>query len=626
MDLSDLSVGEKQYNGAHVPEIKSDTFVVGIGVSDHSIEYLETFLKVLPINTGLSYVLVQPVLHNNKSMMIDLLGKFNPDHVIEITDGTEILPDRFYHVLPNKTPVIEGNRFKVLPDTCNKETLHHADCFFRSLAENYRDKAISILFSENTSDGTQGCNAIKANGGMIMINDSAISRSSKHACNSYKTELFDYIVSPRDMPKQLIRYVSQRKGLQGSADESDRIRGVNWFTRIIEILLDHEGIDFSHYKPKFLERKIERRMTMSHCKTMEQYVDYLLNNEEEISILRKDFLMTTTRFFRDYGAFDCLENEVIPAILESQKEKEPIRVWVIGCSTGEEAYSIGLLLLEAIQGQSRDVMLYATDLDDVALNHARKGIYPEGIIADVDEDYLLTYFTDEDGCFGVGEELRNLVMFQKHNVLTQHPIQDIDLIACRYLMRALKPDTQKQLLSKLHDSLKPSGYLILGSGESAGDEGNLFETVDPAWKIYKPVERKQDNIKRVNDAEEHIYYRPSGMEVIGRQLLKAIIKETQPPSILIDHDGRLICAFNGGEKYFSGIRNGDPPILAEIIDIPLKPALETLLKTCDMEGKKTRNTVEYNAKLLHITGIPIAFPSMENPLYLITFEDAVSRQ
>ncbi len=600
----------------------NELYVVGIGVTNHCVRHLESFIKELPVNTGLSYVLVQPVLQDNKGIMIELMGKFDSDRIVEIKDGVEIEPNHFYHIQPDMTPLIEGNRFKVLPDTSNRETLHHVDCFLCSLAENFRENAISILLSDNSTDGAQGCNAIKANGGMIMINDQSCSPCDT-PCDAFKTDLFDYIIPPREMPEHLLRYVNQRRGIHGIVDESDRKRGINWFTRVMEILLDHEGIDFSHYKPKFIERKIERHMSMCHCKTMEQYVEHLQESSAEVRLLRKDFLMTTTRFFRDYGAFDYLENEVLPAIFESKSEKEPIRVWVIGCSTGEEAYSLGILLLEAMQDKSRDVMLYATDLDEDALNLARKGTYPEGIFADVDEDYLLTYFVDEDGCFSVGEELRNLVMFQKHNVITQFPIQDIDLIACRYLMRTLKHDTRKKLLTKLNDSLKPSGFLVLGSGESAGDEGDLFETVDATWKVFKPVERQHEE-EPVEETETDPHYKPPGMEVLGRQLLKAIITETQPPSVLVDQDGRLISTWNGGKRYFGHAKNGDPPYLVEIIDEPLKETLKALQKTCEIEGKKAHGSIEYQGKLLRMTGTPIAFPSLENPLYLITFKEIVT--
>ncbi len=610
--------------GESLKLINHDMYLVGIGASDQCIDHLETFVKELPVETGISYVLLQPFLQNHKSIMIDLLGKFSAKRVVTIEDGVEIKPDHFYLVQPDETPTIEGNRFKVLPDTENKETLHPIDYFFRSLAENFGEKAISILFSEDTCNGTQGCNAIKANGGMIMVNESSCAAMQELPCSISAKGHVDYVLAPQEMPLYLIQYVEERKGFQGAVDESDKKRGVNWFTRIIEILLDHEGIDFSRYKTQFLERKIERRISMCHCKNMEEYVAFLLSNEDEIASLRDDFLMSTTRFFRDYGAFDYIESEILPKIFNSKSEKDPIRVWVIGCSTGEEAYSFGLLLLEAMQENERDVLLYATDLDTKALDEARKGTYPEGIIADVDEDYLLTYFQDADGCFEVGEELRNLVIFQKHNVLTQKPIQEIDLIACRYLMRALKNVTQQELLEKLHGSLKPNGYLVLGSGENAGEEGDLFETVDPSWKVYRPVPQDKPVEEQPVEAPQE-FFRFPGMEVIDRPLLEAILRETNPASILVEHDGRMVCAYNGGEKYLGKPNNGDPPYLHNIIDISLRDSLCSMINGCDKEGRKLHHSIEHNNTLLRMTCFPLAVASQEHPFYLITFKETITR-
>ncbi len=618
------------------PQNEPSFFVAGIGASNHCLQFLELFLTNLKAIKPISYVLLQPALLENQSIMGMLIEKFTPEKVLQIENDMEIQPNCFYYSNPDETLIIDNNRFYSVPDTSSKETLHPIDFFLRSLAENFREKSIGIIFSENTCDGTQGCQAIKAHGGMVMMQDKTCQINRTIPCSAVSTGIVDFILPADKMPAQLNDYIKQRNKLHNAIQNKKEKADEDWFKSILRLLFETAGIDFSYYKPKMLERKIERRSSICKCKTTENYAKYLSKNSDEVKKLSREILLNSTKFFRDYEVFSHLEQEILPTIFQTNPEKTPVKVWVIGCSTGEEAYSMGILLLEALNEDSkRDVMLYATDLDDESLEQAQTGSFPAGIIADVDEDYLLNYFVDDEGCYQAGEKLRNLINFQKHNVITQHPIEKIDLILCRYLTRYFKPETQSMLFRKLHKSLKPNGFLVLGTGETPDDSGVLFKAVDSKLKIFQPIQQEKLVMNGVlsNDIHEETIeplkdFKLPDLKAVDNPLYETIVRSMLPPSIIIDHDHNLVSVFNNAEKYLTEKPVSEPLKLFEMITPQIHDSLVKLLDSCFKRNRIIRYTIEVSTsegeELIRLTSTPLARNSRTITHYLITFKEIVT--
>jgi len=460
--------------------------VVALGASAGGLEALEAFMAHTPFETGMAFVIIQHLSANHKSLMPEILQRATPMKVIQIEDGMRIEPNRVYLNPPEKEVTLFNSTFQLIDPAPGEGLRLPIDYFFRSLAENVGEKAICVILSGTGSDGSLGLRAIKEKGGMAMAQEKNQAKYAGMPESAIETGLVDLILPVEKMPEELSRYVQHP--YMRTRPESNLLEETEAgaFNKIIMLLRARAGVDFTHYKEPTILRRIQRRMALHQLEQMIAYFRLLQDRQNEAQLLFKDLLIGVTSFFRDPQAFTVLETKIIPLLLEQKQVNSPLRIWVPGCSTGEEAVSIALLLAEAHKmDMPLDVQIFATDVDPEAVEYARAGKYPESIAADVPEQLLQRYFQKEDKEYKVFKKIREMIVYAVQNLVLDPPFSRIDLISCRNLLIYLDTTLQQKVFSTFHYSLRQDGYLFVGSSEGTGTFSNLFSPLDARWKIYR---------------------------------------------------------------------------------------------------------------------------------------------
>lgn len=469
---------------------QSPAHVVAIGASAGGLEALQLFFSKMESNSGMAFVVLQHLSPDYKSLMGELLSKHTDMQVLKAETGVEIQANTVYLLPPKMNLSIRDSRL-VLAEQDHRAS--HVvnfpiDTFFNSLALDQRDRAVCVVLSGTGSDGTRGVRSIKESGGMVMVQDPGTAKFDGMPRSAIATGLADYILSPDKMPEQLLAYVKHPMARAKTAIDNRPATSPSDLGQILELVRQHSSLDFNLYKPSTVVRRIERRMGINQINSIEEYADFVQNNPREVHVLYRELLIGVTKFFRDPEAFDILENDVIPQLFERAKEHGSIRVWVAACSTGEEAYSLAVLLLEAAErlGQSKtEIRIFGTDVDRDAIEYAGNGIYPESIAADVSSERLSRFFQRRGDSFQVQRRLRETVVFAQHNLLKDPPFTKIDLVSCRNLLIYIQPQVQRRILSLMHFALHPDGFLFQGSSETIGDLTDHFAAVNSKWKIFR---------------------------------------------------------------------------------------------------------------------------------------------
>ena len=463
-----------------------DVFMVGLGASAGGLEALEEFFTHMPADSGMAFVVVTHLHPGHVSLLPELLAKRARMLVVQAAAAQRVEPNHIYVAGAEGYLAILNGQLQVMPFKDFSGVRLPIDYFFRSLAEDQKERAVGIVLSGTATDGTLGLKAIKGAGGMAMAQDPESAKQTGMPASAIATGLVDYVLPPGQMPARLMAYAKGpyvaplEPGLASDAALPEPMQ------KMILLLRSRTGHDFSAYKPNTIRRRSERRMNVHQMKGPEQYVRFLHDNPHELDLLFKELLIGATSFFRDPEAFESLAGTVLPELLKNKPDDAVVRVWVPGCSTGEEAYSLAILLQQCADRLKKPLHLqiFATDLDTEAIEAARSGHYPDGIAVDVSHERLTRYFLKEDGNYRVRKELRERVIFAPQNVIKDPPFTKLDLISCRNLLIYLKADTQKQLLGLFHYALKPRGVLLLGPSESIGEPADHFEVRDKRWKIF----------------------------------------------------------------------------------------------------------------------------------------------
>ncbi|MFW6185895.1 MAG: CheR family methyltransferase [Halobacteriota archaeon] len=462
--------------------------VVGMGASAGGLKAIERFFTNMPeTRSGASFVLVQHLDPKHKSVLKDLIKRYTEMAVYESTEGTTIKPNTVYIIPPNKDIALRGGKLRLTEPNRKRGLWMPIDHFFRSLAKDKKEHSICIILSGTGSDGTLGLKEIKGAGGMAMAQDPESAEYDGMPRSAINTGMIDFVLSPDKMPEQLISYLDHAFGkiapgvIEEGVSDSDNIN------EIFNLLYKRTGHDFSHYKRKTIIRRIGRRMALSSIEKMDRYVHYLQKNHSEIDYLFKELLITVTSFFRDPEAFEVLREQAVVPLLRDADTEGSVRIWVPGCATGEEAYSIAMLVQETLESLQKNVnvQIFATDIDEDSIDKARNGFYPDNIGADVSTERLDRFFRWEDSKYRVNKSIRDMVVFAEQNVLEDPPFSNMDLISCRNLLIYMGQEPQKKLIPLFHYSLKPGGYLFLGTSESIDGFTDLFETVNRKLKLFK---------------------------------------------------------------------------------------------------------------------------------------------
>ena len=480
----------KETEGKITDGAQPSSIVIGIGASAGGLEALQQFFSYMPPNSGLSFVVVQHLSPDYKSLMADILGKHTEMSVCQAENRMAVEPDTVYLIPPKKYMTIKDGRLILseAPGSLN----HPIDAFFASLAEERREHSIAVVLSGTGSDGTNGVKMVKEHGGLVIAQAPESAKFDGMPRSVINTGLADFVLSPEEIAEEILNFSNTPvllRPLRSDSlitDDDSLFSEEETLSHIYTILKNASGIDFTYYKRSTILRRIERRMLVTHTSSLSEFARLLGDSQEEVNTLVKEILIGVTNFFRDPAFFEKLKYNAIYKIVERAEEDEPIRVWSAGCSTGEEAYSIAILFQEVMDELQvkRDVKIFATDVDSRAIEQAGKGIFSENIIDDVTPDRLAKFFLKVGDQYHISKSIRRMIVFATHNMFSDPPFGKLDLISCRNVMIYFQPVMRRGLFAIFHSALKNGGFLFLGKSETAGEYVNPFKPVCPAEKIY----------------------------------------------------------------------------------------------------------------------------------------------
>ncbi len=584
------------------------SYYVGIGASAGGLEALQEIVQRLPNNSGAAFIIVQHLSPDFKSVMDELLGRLTDMPVVNTVDGVRIEKDTIYLIPASKNMMAAEGKLLLVDQMPNKGMNFPIDIFFRSLAEDQHHRSIAIVLSGTGTDGSRGISAIKEVGGLVIVQEPDSAKFNGMPFTAVKTGLADFVVIPEKIPEKIIQYITHplssdvEKSLIKNIEDSDGA-----LLEIFSLLKENSEIDFAQYKSSTVFRRIERRITINGLESLQEYHTFLLKNPREISILAKDMLIGVTRFFRDSDAFDTLEKKIIPDIIRRTPRDEPIRVWVAGCSSGEEAYSIAILFDEGMQAQqtSREIKIFATDVDPDAISEASAGQFNINARDDISEDRLRRYFTEKEDYLLIAPEIRQMVVFATHNLTRDPPFSNTQLSICRNVLIYFQPKTQQRILSMLHFSLQKNGYLFLGSSETLGDLKQYFSVIGERERIYQKLSNARiaptpagslDKLDRravkTSNVDQIIRnYQQTHRQQHNTTVLEQLVADYSPPCIVLDNEYNVLHVYGDVGKYTQSLKSGR--FSANINDFIL-PELATAVSTALSRAVDQEDNVQYD--------------------------------
>ena len=619
----------------------SEFHIAGVGASAGGLEALEQFFNSMPLDTGIAFVVVQHLSPDFKSHMSDLLARKTDLTVCRAEEGMEVRPNHIYLIPAKKEMVISDGRL-LLTDR-SAEFSHPIDQFMRSLANDAGRFAIGVILSGTGSDGSRGVKEIADAGGLVLCQDEVSAKFDGMPINAYATGAVNVVLAPGAMPEVLVQYV--REGLSPeSLAERDLVAKSTGVEKIFVALKDYAGVDFAHYKSSTIGRRIQRRMELEKISDVDEYYQRLMQDRTELDDLYHDLLIGVTQFFRDAVAYQLLRDKVIPELFKNAKPDQTVlRVWVAACATGEEAYSVAILLDEHIRKNKLDMdyKLFATDIHKGALETAALGVYSEDSVKGMDQDYIDRYFRVRKSHYYVIRELRQKVVFAAHNVFHDAPFTQLDLVTCRNMLIYLQGNAQRKTLSLFHFGLKAGGVLFLGPSETPGEIADEFQVIDKRWRIYRkrrdirlPIESRVP-LTELNTASSEPMRatgrRMNSTELILIRTYERLLAENMPPSILVDENYELLHTFSGAERFLT-LRGGRHS--SNLMDI-IEKQLRTPIAGALAQAEKKNEEVKYSgvllgegkdAEQLKIVIKPVNDHITKVTTYLIRFEPMTVRQ
>ncbi len=571
--------------------------IVGVGASAGGLEALERFFEAAPIETGMAFVVVQHLSPDFKSLTDDILARRTRLPIRVVEDGMPLRPNAIFLIPPRKDMIISGGKLLLTDKDPGQLIALPIDHFLRSLAHEAGGRAVAVILSGTGSDGSRGVRDVHEAGGLIVAQDPATAKFDGMPRSAIDTGTVDLILAPEAIPDALVRYAT-------SPHESPipPVAPPAGVEAVFRLLRDAYGIDFSFYKPETVARRLERRLGLSDIPGLDEYARRLADDPAELNLLYKDLMIGVTRFFRDEEAFDRLGRDFLPSLIGRLKVGDEFRIWVAGCATGEEAYSLAILIRESLDAVGRPipVKIFATDAHRASLDTAGIGMYPEAALAGVTPDRVTRFFTRVAGGFQVAAELRKMVVFAQHNVLKDAPFTRLDLVSCRNLLIYFQPAAQKRVLSLFHFALRTGGVLFLGPSETTGEVGDEFEPIDPRWRVY----RKRRDVRLVPDL------RPPAATIRPVPTLPvtapdphltiaydSLLDEYMPPALLVSERGDLVQAFAGASKY---LKFRDGRVTTDVLEL-VDPEVRTALTGALPRAFKELAQIAYKGLRVHPT-------------------------
>ncbi|MBC7553171.1 MAG: PAS domain-containing protein [Taibaiella sp.] len=604
--------------------------VVGIGASAGGLEAFKKFIIAIPENSGMAYVLVQHLDPTHESILPALLQKVTPIPVLEISDEIKVLPNHIYIIPSNKMLVANDGVLQLSPrpEKSKKELNLPINLFFSSLAEVHQAHAIGVVLSGTASDGTAGLRAIKEHGGITFAQDEASAAYDGMPQSAARAGVVDFIMPPENIPVKLVEIMRKLNRsddeLENAPQEEEEI-----FNQILILLRIWKGTDFTYYKHPTIRRRILRRIAINKSETHEDYLRFLKTNENEQDALYMELLIPVTSFFRDAAVFENLCEFIFPAILESKSENETIRLWVAGCSTGQEAYSIAICLKEFIGNSAQKVQLFATDLSEPAIARARTGLYSKNEVAGVTQSRLLDFFKKSADGYRINKEVRDMCVFAAHNFLKDPPFRNIDFVSCRNVLIYMEQYLQKKALATFHYALNHKGKLLLGRSETTGSVPFLFSATEkgqriftrqdaPARYMHVATPRTEQTIPDLNTGNKIAI-----AQTDFQKIADSVILANHTPAGVVINDSMDIVSFRGKTDDYLVQAPGKPTHnLLKMSKVGIAFELRTVIQKAKKEKAsviRDNTTVPINGIQLPVTIEAIPLPDMAEPHYLVLF-------
>ncbi|WP_419702005.1 CheR family methyltransferase [Mucilaginibacter sp. NFX135] len=610
--------------------------VVGIGASAGGLDALKQFLQALPAKTGMAYIFIQHLNPNHVSVLPEILERLSPIPVQQVTDLMRIEPDRLYIVPENKVVTTSDGILHLEPRIKNLKKNDIIDQFFSSLGVVHQSYAVGIVLSGALSDGTVGLQVIKSYGGLTFAQDTGSAAFDSMPSSAVKAGVIDFVLPPAKIAEQLVG-INKLFQSDATVDHNELAKSEQQiFKQILAVLRTRRGVDFQNYKSSTLKRRIIRRMALNKTENPSAYLEILRENKNELDALYNDMLISVTNFFRDPETFNVVCSEVFPELLRSKLDKQdPLRIWIAGCATGEEAYSMAICLQEQLGDKVTGlrIQIFATDISETAITKARTGMYRHAEMTGLSVSRIQQFFTKLDGSYQVNKSIRDMCVFAHHNLLKDPPFSKIDLLSCRNVMIYLEPVLQTKALAIFHYALNKDGFLWLGKSETIGRHTDIFNPHKAADKLYR---RKGPTGRYVNVAgiagetmfkELNDDLRREEEKDIFKIAEEAMLQKLIPPCVLVNEKFDII-QFKGATDHWLSLPNGKPSFnLLKIARDEIAHEVQTIL----LQAKKSRETAHkyaipytYN-DLQHFVNLQaIPLESAADIFFLVVFQPASS--
>jgi two-component system, chemotaxis family, CheB/CheR fusion protein len=616
--------------------------IVGIGASAGGLAAFKKMLNAIPKDSGMAFVFVQHLDPDHESMLPEILQKGTEIPVIEVSEKFNFMPNHIYVMPSNKMmETSEGElRLAARPAKKKSERILPVDLLFTALAEVYESRAIGVVLSGTASDGTKGLKAIKDNGGITFAQDLETADHAGMPGSAIQAGVADFVLPPDKIPEKLLE-VTQIINDPAAIEESPKLDDEEAYRQIVTQLRVRKGADFTYYKQTTIRRRILRRMAINKIKKVSGYLSYLRENKEEQDILYHDFLIPVTSFFRDPNVFESLSGKFLPQLIKDTPAGKTIRVWVAGCSTGEEAYSLAILFKELFDSHTagnheKKIQIFASDLSESAIEKARLGAYSETEVAGVTEKRLKRFFTKTNGRFQVNRQIRDMCVFAVHNFLKDPPFGKMDLISCRNVLIYFEPYLQKKALTTFHYVLNPTGILLLGKSETTSGVPDLFSEVDKSGKIYSSKDVPSKFVQVVNRRSELDFNqikeneKPENKSPDFEKTADEIMLKKYTPAGVVVNEAMDIVQYRGKTGPYLEQTSGKPShnlitLAAQGLAFELRSILHKA-KQENREVKKENIPVKIDDDLSSISIEAIPLPNTIEPYFLVLFHDASSEK
>ena len=609
--------------------------IVGIGASAGGLDPIRKLLEHLPIETGMAFVVIQHLASGQESMLPEILSRSTKMKVLQVIDGMKVEKNRVYVITPGTTMTLKNGYLKLVP---KGEALKPINDFMFSIASERKAQAIGIVLSGTGNDGTEGLKAIKTEGGITFAQDPETAQYTDMPRNAIAAETLDFILSPEQIAKELASISKHPQLIRSETKTPEQEKVETELKKIIKMLKTSFGVDFTHYRETTINRRITRRMVINKTENIKGYVEYLRKQPSELQVLFDDLLIGVTSFFREPDTFLALKEKVFPELVQNRSPKESIRVWVPGCSTGEEVYSFAIAIQEFMEEKGKtdiQIQIFGTDANGKNIEKARQGIYPKSIEDNVSENRLKRFFTSDNGHYRITKPIRDKCIFAKQDITTDPPFSNIDLIMCRNVLIYFDSYLHERILPIFHYGLKPNGFLVLGESESVGKFQYLFKATTSKGLIYQK-KQAQPQPMQYEEAFRSIAAKTSAkqpekanlMTVLGEKVDQLITAEYGPATLLVNNNLDILVFRGDVAPYLSPESGAASFNVTKIIRKELRSKVQTALYRAKKEKKAFKETVHFKQKgqpkTVNIEIRPIKTAEYDEPFQLVLFTEAVS--